>query len=409
MAALDDPALARLWDAAAERLQRNGLMARGVVVLAGLDRAERFALAGLLGRPVNSARARVDLAALDSRLCAAGAPGGLVATVAAGRGPLVDRAGLRSAAAAQRSAVWEVARSDLAGCGLEPQPWMEAWLAGIRPIVGRIPPERAKRAVRTTIRCVARLPWDGPRCGRTELASRVSGSSHALDDGTVLAALVLRAISLMVGAPPPQTPAERRALWERAGVLSDEVSTTVLTFGLHPRGGSGAAVAVRARSDAGCEAHLTIRDLRRLDRCVAEATTVWVCENPRVLEAAMDAGTRGAVVCTAGNPTVVVTMLLERLVADGACLRYRGDFDWPGLAMANRVVGSYAAEPWRMGKLDYEAALTAAGTGLVELPKLQGRSVPAIWDPDLTVAMENASRAVHEEALLDLLVADLVG
>ena len=60
----------------------------------------------------------------------------------------------------------------------------------------------------------------------------------------------------------------------------------------------------------------------------------------------------GAVmVCTAGNPTLVVTSLLARLVEDGADLRYRGDFDWPGVAIANRVVTDFGAVPWRMSQL----------------------------------------------------------
>ncbi len=84
-------------------------------------------------------------------------------------------------------------------------------------------------------------------------------------------------------------------------MLTDEVSTTVLTLGLRPTGASAVATAVRLRTDEQCEAHLTLRDLRRLDRCVSAGAGVWVCENPRVLEAAMDAGRGAAMTCTAGN------------------------------------------------------------------------------------------------------------
>jgi uncharacterized protein (TIGR02679 family) len=152
-----------------------------------------------------------------------------------------------------------------------------------------------------------------------------------------------------------------------------------------------------------------LRDLRRVEDWVGKGTAVWVCENPRVLEAAMDALTKAVVVCTAGNPTVVVTALLDRLVADGAVLHYRGDFDWAGLTIANRIVTTYHARPWRMGTADYEAALVATGAVLVELPPLEGRSVEAVWDDELTAAMRKAGKAIHEEVLLDLLVADLLG
>lgn len=409
MSALDAPGLTRLWDAVAERLQRNGMRPAGTITLDGLRRDERRALSGLIGRPVAGDRVRVDMSALDERLVAAGSASGLVAAVQARRGPLVDRKGQRAAASERRGALWAAAREELASQGLTGEVWVEEWLGSVRSVVGRVPAVRAETVMRTAVRGLARLPWShGPRIGRTELASGLGGSSHALDDGTVLAALVLRAIALALGLPLPGSAGERRSLWERAGVQSDEVSTTVLTLGLRPDGGLAVARAVRERSEAGCECHLTLRDLRRLDRLVAPGTTVWACENPRVLEAAMDAGTREVMVCTAGNPVVAASMLLDRLAGDGARLRYRGDFDWPGLAIANRVIGACGAEPWRMRAADYEAALAAAGAGLVELPELAGAAVDAAWDEDLAPAMARAGYAVHEELIIEDLLGDLL-
>jgi uncharacterized protein (TIGR02679 family) len=152
---------------------------------------------------------------------------------------------------------------------------------------------------------------------------------------------------------------------------------------------------------------VTLRDLRRIDTFVAEGTLGWICENPRVLEAAMDAGARAVMVCTMGNPTVVVTSLLERIAEQGARLRYRGDFDWPGLAMANRIITTYRATPWRMGCDDYEAALAEARALLTELPALEGAAVEAAWDSHLTTSMSRHGRAVHEELILETLVGDL--
>jgi uncharacterized protein (TIGR02679 family) len=399
--------LDRLWEAAAARLERNGLAPRGVIVLDGLSREERHALTGLIGRRVDS-RARIDLAVVDARLRETGVATGLVATVEARRGALVDKPGARAAKAASRAQLWSAVRGALASAGLDAEPWVEEWVESIRPVVGRLAFGRAQSVATTAVRCVARLPWSSPGVGRTELASAVAGSSHALDDGSVLGALVLRAIAARLGTPLPSSAAERRQLWSQGGVLSDEVSTTVLTRGLQPAGTSPVARSVSARSDAGCEAHLTLRDLARLDRLVAPGTPVSVCENPRVLEAAMDRGSPAVVVCTAGNPTVVVTALLSRLVSDGAALRYHGDFDWPGVAIANRVIGVSGATAWRMGAADYEDALAAAGTSVVELLPLEGRPAAAIWDAELTASMERAGVAVHEEAVLDVLVADLL-
>ena len=380
------------------------------MTLSGLTRGERFALAGLIGRPVEGERARLDLAVLDARIRATGSAPGLVAATTARRGPLVDLPGRRADVAARRTAFWTSVREELAKCGMATEPWVEAWIESARPVVARVSAIRASEAMATAVRCLTWLPWGAERRGRTELAASVAGNSHALDDGTLVSTLVLRAIAARVGSDSPTSAADRRRLWHEAGVLGDEVSTTVLTLGLIPPGPSPIAEGVRLRSNAGCETHLTLRDLPRLDRWVSAGTAVWVCENPRVLEAVMDAhseGTRAVMVCTAGNPTFVVTSLLARLVEDGAALHYRGDFDWPGVAIANRVVTEFGAVPWRMGHADYEAALDGAGMGLADLPALEGRPVEAAWDAELTLSMERAGKSMHEEALLDLLVADL--
>ncbi len=407
---LGEQALDRLWDAVAERLQRNGMAVRGAIVLDELDQAERFALAGLLGKPVTESSVRVDLVRLDQRLRDSRAAPGLVAAVDRRRGPLLDRRGERAARAARREASWIELREGMARLALDREPWYEAWIQSVRSLAGPDPTPAATRAILAAARCLAFLNGaeeTGSVRGRGELAAQVIGDSHGLDDDSVVGAMVLRAIALRNGVPSPVSPEARRALWETAGVLCDEVSTTVLCLGLVPPEASYAPSLLAARSAAGWETHLSLRDLRRLDRLVAPGTEVFVCENPRVLEAAMDAGCRAAMVCVSGNPTTVATRLLEGLAADGARLWYRGDFDWPGISIANRLIDRFGARPWRMCAADYEAALLAAGVSLTGLPELVGRVVPALWDADLAPAMQRARRVVHEERLLDLLISDL--
>jgi uncharacterized protein (TIGR02679 family) len=405
--ALDRPGLDRLWDSVAERLQRNGLRPSGTLRLDGLDREERHALAGLLGRPVANDRATVDLADLDRRLREGGVGAGLVAVAELVRGPLVDRPGRRQARADATARVWAAGRRGLEEAGLGGAQWAEVWFDDLRRagILGRVPTEPAERLFGAAVRCLAAIPHlsgDSP-CGRGELASLVTGDAHGLDDGTLLGALVLRAAAALVATPYPLTAAGRRALWRAVGVLTDEVSTTVLTAGLRTSGDSWLA----ERTRAGWESHLTMRDLRRIDVRAPDDGVVYVCENPRVLEAAVDAGSRLALACSQGQPAVVVTTLLCLLAEGGAELRYHGDFDWPGITIANLMMGSYQCQPWQFGSDDYLAALSGLAPVVAELPALNGIPVGSCWDAQLTTEMAGAGRAVHEELLLNDLIADL--
>lgn len=406
--ALDRPGLARLWDAVADRLQRNGLRPAGVIRLAGLDRDERHALAGLLGRPVAADRITVDLADLDRRLRGSGAVAGLVAAADRVRGPLVDRPGRRRARTEAAARVWAAGREALAEAGLGAAPWVEPWFEDVRRsgALGRVPSERAERTLSAAVRCAVAFPAASGSvpCGRGELASLVTGDAHGLDDGSLLGAVTLRAAAAITGTAYPSTAAGRRALWREVGLLTDEVSTTALTAGLR----TTARVWLDDRTAAGWESHLTTRDLRRLDLTAPPGGVVSVCENPRVLEAAIDAGARAAIVCTMGQPTVVVTTLLERLAAAGTDLRYHGDFDWPGITIGNVLIGAHGCRPWRFGAADYLDALALLAPVVAELPRLGDGAVEACWDRKLTVEMATARRVVHEELVLDGLLADLV-
>ena len=173
VASLDRPGLGRLWDKVAERLQRNGLRPSGVLRLDELDRAERHALAGLLGRPIVGDRVTVDLAGLDRRLRESGAASGLVAAANRLRGPLVDRPGRRQDRADAAARVWAAGRRALDDVGLGAAAWVEPWLEELRRAgsLGRVRPERAERALVTAVRCLGALPRHTGRSRRAGGAS----------------------------------------------------------------------------------------------------------------------------------------------------------------------------------------------------------------------------------------------
>jgi uncharacterized protein (TIGR02679 family) len=384
-----DPALSRIWAVLRERIEARGLRAEGRVVLTGLTREERHAASAMVGRPVTASRLTIDLADLDAWLAERSGVGGLIAVVESITGtPLVDRRKRRAQRVADREAPFVLARSLLAG-----EPWLEPWIDDVRRSGALSRTADPDLAVRHAAAVLARLPT---ATSRTELATAVGGNAHALDDGTAAAALVLRALAAQSGELPPTTTAERRDLWERFGVRVDLVSTTCLTLGLRATGAIAARLDLAA--DAGDPVHLTAWDLRR---CVLDPpTSVLVCENPRVLEAVAERfGGRVAAVCTSGQPALVVLDVLHALA--GAHLRYHGDFDWPGIAIANRLAAEAGVVPWHMGADDYLGAL-----GEARLP-LAGAPAEPVWDAELGAAMRHHGLAVHEEAVLGDLLATL--
>ncbi|MHC0429468.1 TIGR02679 family protein [Streptomyces sp. O3] len=411
---LTGPGLTRLWQGARKRLESNGVQATGSLRLTAMNAQERNDLSLLLGKPLTGTAVTIRLDVLDARLRASAAGLGLRQTLEELGPPLTDRRAARADVAARREQVWSSLASSLDASPLADQEWPRQWYDLLRRsgVPRGVTPEAAIWTLQQAVQVLTVLLGpDGPERngtrGRGELAAMTTGSAHGLDDGTWLARLVQRGVALAHGTEFPDDAAGRRALWRLVSVTPDEVSSTVLTYGLRPDGEGWRERALRERADHHAEVHVTPRDLHDLRLQLPAGTLIHICENPRVVEAAADAACVQPLVCTSGSAATVVFTLLDALAATGCRFAYHGDFDWPGIALANRVIRRYEARPWRMGTADYEhLAARSQAEGIPQLA-LDGQPVDAEWDPDLAPAMTALGVALHEEATLDLLVDDL--
>lgn len=401
---LSAPSLQPLWPVLRERLERTGHTIRGTATVE-LDDDGADQLSGLLGRPVRAGTTRVKLADLDVALRSSPAERGLVAVVAElTGGPLRDRPAERDKAHSRREQLWAELDQLLAGHGLAGHGWARPWTDWLHQggVLTRLPFDQASQALAIAVGTLARvLDTSEPPIGIAELASSMTGGAHGLDDGVPAAALVLRGLSFALDVPPPASAAERRLLWQRVGVSTDEISGTVITYGLRPPGTGRWSAMMRERADLGLFTHLTVHELRRAGELTRPGVVVHTCENPQVLQRIAAAGVDRPLACTSGNPAAAGALLLGR-----AAVRYHGDFDWPGIAIARRIIDQ-GARPWRLGCADYYEALERLPAGRRLM--LTGRAEPTPWDSALSTAMMTASVAVHEEAIVDLLLADLTG
>ncbi|MPQ96455.1 TIGR02679 family protein [Modestobacter sp. I12A-02628] len=399
-AELADPALGPVWSAVRRRVEATGLRPVGTVTVA-LDDTAADLLGGLLGRRVLPGRRQVVLADLDAALRASPAAVGLVEVTARLLGPLRDRVAERQVSTDARRGAEHGWAAMLAAAGLSEEPWAPEWTAGLRA-AGLVGPS-SQEAARIAVGAVALVLADPSPRTLGELAALVAGDAHGLDPGRRAGVIALRGLAAARGEPAPTTAGERTRSWSLAGVRTDDVSGTVLVLGWQPPGADRWAGMMRDRADLGLPTHVTLRELCAAPTPWAGADdVVHVCENPQVVQAAADRGAPGPLVCLQGNPSTAGALLLDGLLAAGARVRYHGDFDWPGLAIAARVLARGAA-PWRLGRADYLAALPDRGVGVT----LTGSAVATPWDPGLQAAMAERGVAVHEEAVLTTLLEDL--
>jgi uncharacterized protein (TIGR02679 family) len=391
------PELEPLWREARRRFEASDVPVTRLS-LRGLTLPQRSALADLLGLAhTPGTEISISVPRLDTILLSSPVALDTRGVVVALGGPLVDRAAERRRSAAARDELWQwLATHPVVHAEPALEPWV-AWTRSVGVVGGSI--EATRALLERAVAVLATLPGRGETL--PAFAAAVCGDPHALDDGTRLSAYVMRALSVLDNADAPAGAEERRAMWQRAGIACDELSTVVLVAGLRPSiAGGPLATVLRAWSDAGEACAVTLAQLRSAVPIDAEA--VFVVENPSVLASAVRRfGSRcPGLVCVSGWPNTAAVTLLRQLAARGAALRYHGDFDGDGVRIAAHVMAKTGAVPWRMSARDYLAAVPAAGPPV-------GRVSEAPWDAELAAAMRTRGVSVPEELVTDVLLADM--
>ncbi len=398
----EKPELARL----VERLQTR--FERGIegthLTLADPELAERKAIAALFGRPVSRARSlRIAISDLENIVRRGELAPDLRTAIERLRGPLRDLASEKTTEQQAWQAVFETVPSEVI------QPGIEAWLEGIRKdgLLKRLAkgnPNTAEVLLHQTLSVLSQLPGRGQTL--STLAANTLGDAHALDPGRPVATLVKRAIGQSgIGIENGDREESERELWASAGVLvGGAVTSTVLALNLPAKGDSLSANIISQANRHGQPLWLTLRQLvRDTVQWQVNQRTVYICENPAVVAEATDRlGPQCApLVCTYGQPRAAVNHLLLQLREAGAELAYHGDFDWPGITIANGIMRRFGARPWHFDENAYRHAATKGTMAL------QGKPVTADWDPGLTLAMKDKKIAIPEERVLDILWEEL--
>jgi uncharacterized protein (TIGR02679 family) len=383
---------------------RRGKPLQGRLGISAPNESERRAIAGLCGCSLGSSQAiAVDLDALSILATRDGRFASLDEFVEIVHGrPIASEIADRQKRRLAWSELWQHACQRAHGA-----PHLERWLENARTrswirklAAGDL--QQSQTLLESMFKVIEHLPASPPLL-LAQLAAEICGDSHALDRDTSLGRLTMRALAARANRPRPRAASEIRALWASAGVVLDELSSTVLVLNLRASAETPLGDVLNRLQIAGEPGRLTFRQLLGQSPCefLIDNREVYVCENPAVVAAA--ANRWGAdcrpLVCVEGQPNLAADRLLHLFVMQGISLRYHGDFDWGGIRIAARLWHRFRFIPWRFTCDDYLRSPVGR--------TLTGRPANAPWDQGLTSAMQLAGTAVHEEAVVGELVTDL--
>lgn len=354
-----------------------------------LNENERAALASLVGRKGGVATSiNIDVVEVDRALSEAGLAPSLRNALELLDGPIVHRK-------TELRRIRDSWTSVLAGCthnGLTAYLSSPLNLGVLKRLSGNRPGS-ASVICRQTEAVLGRLPTTG--VPRAQIAAEVLGDAHGLDSGRPVATLTLAVLRSGSSADT----GDDRATWASIGVLVNELARPALFMNVPC---SGLSIS------PGNPQYASLRLLaRRPLNWMVGGRYILVCENPNLVAILADRlGTScPPVVCVDGYLGAAQRAILKQLQASGARLRYHGDYDWPGISIANNVIAKYGAVSWHFSAAEYA---TAAGSAPDPAVPLDGRAVIASWDADLTAAMAKIGVKIEEEAIAERII-DLLG
>lgn len=397
---LGSPDLAQLRQRLRRRFEDEDNLPTQVRLL-NLVPHERTALAALTGAATRATNSfTLDVPTVDAMLVDAGLASSLRDALEKLDGQIVNRAALTDEQRAGWAAVFE---------GVSNQS-LSSWLTSTqnRGLVKRHSGTRTQVAAQLLSRVelvLKFLPANGMT--RSQLAAVVLGDAHALDSGRPESSVVLAVLrhARRAGDEEQDIEEDRRETWATAGVLVNELARPALFLNLPVIPNEQSAW----RHHLGPLGEPDFISLRKLLRSMpawnVTERDVFVCENPNIVAIAADrlGHDCAPLVCTDGMPGAAQRTLLSQLAAAGARLWYHGDFDWPGIGIANLVIREHSARPWRMSADDYVSATETVATRV----SLTGTVVAASWDDELSAQMMALDVRVAEEALAARILIDL--
>jgi uncharacterized protein (TIGR02679 family) len=392
--------LAELRKRLRRSFERANLDKRQAIIRLGeVSTREYEILASLMGRPTRHASSiQIDVVTIDAALSRAGIAPSLKAALERLDGPIIHLPTARTERLSRWTSVVEGTRHpDLVRL------LQTAKGLGLLKRLAKQDPDAADGLRDRADLVLHRLPVKG--LPRAQIAAEVFGDAHGLDSGQPEATLILAVLRQSELKSPKDSETELldeecdRTLWARAGVMVNELARPALFLNIPWQDGANFP------ASTGEPAYASLRTLLRSTPAFAVANrSVYVCENANLVAIAADQLGRhcAPLVCTDGMPAAAQRTLLTLLTKAGAKLMYHGDFDWPGLNIANFVIRSFGAQPWRLSACDYLVhAINPSGH------RLTGKPTLASWDASLALAMQARGLVIAEEAIASTLLQDL--
>lgn len=256
------------------------------------------------------------------------------------------------------------------------------------------------------------------------LSTHITGNPHAFDMDAPLGRLLLYALCYMKGRNAPANSEDVMQILYENRILRDDLSSQVVVSGIYGTNTAGSCEIGSKKEVLGLPLRTVVRytDFEPFLR-EGPFRRVWIVENPAVFSSILDRWedeyglvSLPPLVCSAGQFSLAVLALCDRLVSAGCDLYYSGDFDPEGFQMAFRLWRRYAAGRiifWRYTPEDYISGIhdihieESRWSSLQKLvDEVDNEGLPATFVQTMKTALQQR-KPVYQESLVDELYNDI--
>jgi len=263
------------------------------------------------------------------------------------------------------------------------------------------------------IEAINELPYQRQEYQRIPIfAARTSGNPHFFDVGERALSYLMYGICVLTNTqiPKKMNAERRRECLYQAGLLSDDLSNTVLSYGLYGMDQYGMHhTGMKDYVDRREVLTLTISNLTLLQRVWTTTEVVYIVENPMIfywlMEQQKNRKMQAGLICSAGQPNQAVWIVLDMLYNSGTKMHYAGDFDPEGLLIAQKMKVRYKdkLELWHYTLDDYEKSKSQNIITDTSLKKLQHLSNQALQEIGERL-LESKTPGYQENLLSSILI-----
>lgn len=240
-------------------------------------------------------------------------------------------------------------------------------------------------------------------------SSKITKDPHYFDVDKPAGKILIHGICFELKREYPRDVEETAELLYSAGILKDDVSSSIATYGLKAYKKNYELDFIYRFTEFGEPLIFTLGNLSKIDKFLCNKNRLFIFENPSLFSEVIKRTGRlnPSIICTSGQLKLASLILLDKIIEDVEEIYYSGDFDPEGIIIANKLKMRYGNKLnfWRFDIEDYLKVISYKKISSISKAKLDN-----IENSELSPLIEKIKEkglAGYQELLIEDYIYDI--